>query len=365
MFYLPTRVLFGTDALKKSKDHIKAMGTKALIVTGKAGAALSGALEETCTMLDTHGIKWKLFDQITENPVLEMIISGKESFLQERCDFIIGIGGGSPIDAAKAISLAAANDLDIDTIYEANRFKQAYPIIAIPTTSGTGTEVTQYSVLTDASQKKKAGFGSELIFPRLAICDPRYTLSLPENVTLNTGIDALSHLLEGIYSNKREPLLYPMIHSGIGSILRYLPTALKDPQDLFAREELMRASLYGGMTIAQAGTTLQHSIGYPLTSLFGIPHGLANGIVMRDMMELYQSAIEPELQSLFSYLGIRRQDFYAWLDELLPQTRVPLDGTVIDTRVPEVMSSRNMASNPFPVSEDQVRALYHKLRERQ
>ncbi|MDP2173110.1 MAG: iron-containing alcohol dehydrogenase [Candidatus Cloacimonadaceae bacterium] len=364
MFYLPTRIFFGADALEQSRDHIQPLGRKALIVTGKAGAKQCGALDETCALLDDLGSKWSHFDEITENPVLEQVISGKKRFLQEDCDFLIGIGGGSPIDAAKAISLAAANDLGIDDVYDVSRFKKAYPIIAIPTTSGTGTETTQYSVLTDNAKQKKAGFGSELVFPSLAICVPRYTLSLPQNVTLNTGIDALSHLLEGIYSVKRNPLLYPLIQSGVKSIILNLPIALNEPGNLKVREELMRASLYGGMTIAHAGTTLQHSIGYPLTSLFGVPHGLANGIVMKDMMELYFPAVETELNAMFAHLGMSKADFFAWLEKLLPDTYIPLTEEEIECCTTEVMASRNMASNPFVVDADQVKTLYRKtLRE--
>ena len=261
------------------------LGKKALLVTGKNSAQKCGALADVQKVLAELKIDSVLYDKVSENPVLETIIDGAEFFTKNNCDFLIGIGGGSPIDAAKAIALTAANKLDINSIYDTSAFKKTYPLVAIPTTSGTGTEATQYSVLTDAATQKKAGFGHDLAFPVLALVDPKYTLTLSQSVTLNTGIDALSHLLEGIYSNKRSPLLYPLICQGISLIYNNLSNVLDNPSDLDGRTALSQASLYGGITIAHTSTTLQHSIGYPLTSVLGVPHGLANGIVMQQIMD--------------------------------------------------------------------------------
>ncbi|HQC31454.1 MAG TPA: iron-containing alcohol dehydrogenase, partial [Candidatus Cloacimonas sp.] len=313
MFYCPTRIIFARNAVQKAKDHIASLGKRALIVTGKNSAEQSGALADVISVLTESGISYVLFDSITENPSLDIVMEGKSAFLQNECDFVIGIGGGSPIDSAKAISLASANSLGRDELYNTSAFKKAYPVLAIPLTAGTGTEVTQYSVLSDPLTKKKAGFGSDLAFPVLAVLNPKYTLTLPPKVTLHTALDALSHLLEGLYSNQRSPVVYPFIYKGIASIMKFLPLVLSQRENYLAREELMRDALYGGMVIAQGSTTLQHSIGYPLTSFYNIPHGLANAMVMEDIMELYYPAVHQELDDLFSYLQISKDDFYAWL----------------------------------------------------
>lgn len=278
------------------------------------------------------------------------------------CDFVIGIGGGSPLDAAKAISIATANHLSINQLYDTTLFSWAYPVLAVPTTSGTGSEVTQYAVLTDQNTQRKAGYGHMLAFPTLAVCDPRYTVSMSREVTRNTGLDALSHLLEGLYSIKREPLSYPMIHAGIRLVMNNLPRAMYAPDDIVARTAMMQASLYGGMAIAQAGTTLQHSIGYPLTTCFGLPHGLANGVVMKQIMMLYYPHVKDVLDELFREIGFTMEQFFAWLDKIDMDCKLPIDDAFIAAKVPEVMGSRNMASNPFPVTDRQVAQLYEELR---
>ncbi len=362
MFYCPTRIIFARNAVQIAKDHIASLGKRALIVTGKNSAEQSGALADVISVLTESGISYVLFDSITENPSLDIVMEGKSAFLQNECDFVIGIGGGSPIDSAKAISLASANSLGRDELYNTSAFKKAYPVLAIPLTAGTGTEVTQYSVLSDPLTKKKAGFGSDLAFPVLAVLNPKYTLTLPPKVTLHTALDALSHLLEGLYSNQRSPVVYPFIYKGIASIMKFLPLVLSQRENYLAREELMRDALYGGMVIAQGSTTLQHSIGYPLTSFYNIPHGLANAMVMEDIMELYYPAVHQELDDLFSYLQISKDDFYAWLHSLPFERKIEFSNDFIDKAIPQIMSSRNMALNPLLVSEQQVRNLLENLR---
>ncbi|GAB1468132.1 iron-containing alcohol dehydrogenase family protein [Candidatus Cloacimonadota bacterium] len=362
MFYCPARIIFGDNAMQKGESYLTVLGTKALIVSGKTSAKLSGALGDLIDSLKRLGIGYYLFDEITENPILQDVIKGKNVMLEQGCDFVIGIGGGSPIDAAKAISLAAANNLTEDELYQIDTFLAAFPIVAIPTTSGTGTEATQYSVLTDPKTKKKAGFGHNKAFPQLSILDPRYTISLPKKVTLHTALDALSHLLEGLYSNQRSPMLYPLIFSGVEMIVKHLPIVLKDGQNLVSRTELMRASLYGGMVIAQGSTTLQHSIGYPLTSEYGVPHGLANAMVMEEIMNLYQIAVKHELEQLFAATNMTKDQFFAWLKELPFDRQLNISDEFIERAVPQIMASRNMALNPIAVTVEDVGRILKKLR---
>lgn len=359
--YNPCRIYFSENALSQAQEQLIKLGSKALIVTGNTSAKASGALDDVLDVLSRHQIKHHIYDRVPQNPDLDTVIDGVTAFVVNDCDFIIGIGGGSPLDAAKAISLTAANKLDKHNIYDTSRFSCRFPIVAVPTTAGSGSEVTPYSVLTDKAQKKKAGFGSEYAFPSLSIVNPKYTISTSRTVTLNTGVDALSHLLEGIYSNKRSELLYPQIFSGVKSVYHYLPIALKEPENMTARTELMRASLYGGLAIAQTSTTLQHSIGYPLTSEYDIPHGLANGIVMKSIMELYYPMVSKPLEALFSYLGISRKQFYQWLETLQMSVDIHLPQSFIDEKLEEVLSSRNMANNPMEISSDSIRKIFEEL----
>lgn len=361
MIYCPVKVLFAEHAMSKAQELLGSFGTKALIVCGKTGSRLSGALDELVVALKAKGIGYCLYDGVSANPSLEEVMEGKAIAQSNNCNFVIGLGGGSPIDAAKAISLAAANDLAIHGIYDLTKFQKAYPIIAIPTTSGTGSEVTQYSVLTNYATKTKAGFGHPLAFPALAVLDPRYTLSLPPKVTLHTALDALSHLLEGLYSNNREPLMYPFIHHGIGLIMQHLPLVMEHPENLESRTALMQASLYGGMVIAQSSTTLQHSIGYPLTTEYGLEHGLANAIVMKEIFELYYPVVKTVLDELFTTLGISSDAFFTWLDALPFNRTVPISEEFISRAVPQIMGSRNMALNPRTISAEEIAGILRRI----
>ena len=360
MLYLPTRIFFGAKALDDASARLPGIGKKALIVCGKSSAEKSGVMDALLPSLRREGIAFSIFNEISENPTITRVMSGKERFIRENCDFLIGIGGGSPLDAAKAISLAAANDLQINELYDAGKQVTAYPMVAIPTTHGTGSEVTQYSVLTDIKKGKKAGFGSDLIFPYMAIIDPKYSLSLNPRISLNTSIDALSHLLEGLYSTSRNSLLYPMIFRGIALIKDNLDTCLKNPAYLPAREALCLASMYGGITIAHTSTTLQHAIGYPFTTAYNIPHGLANGMFMAAMMHFYYPAVKAELDALFAFLEMSMDEFLAWLDSFPIRLKVEADDAILRSWIPQIMSARNTVISPVKPNESELMELLKK-----
>lgn len=365
MLYLPTRIFFGTNALPDAGEQIGTLGKKALIVCGTSSAQKSGVMPDLLPLLAQKGLAHSVFAGITENPSTQQIMQGKAMFISEGCDFVVGIGGGSPLDAAKAIALAAANDLNHDQLYDADLRQRAYPIVAIPTTHGTGSEVTQYSVLTDLDRRRKAGFGSDLIFPAIAVIDPKYMLSLSPRISLNTSIDALSHLLEGIYSELRNPLLYPMIFRGIKLIRDNLSTCLKEPDYLPAREALTLASMYGGIAIAHTSTTLQHSIGYPFTTEYGVPHGLANGMFMEAVMRFYEPAIQAELNELFAYLGSTMQGFFDWLESFPLKLKVEADDALLRSWIPQISSARNTRISPVQPNADELFTLLKSVQKEQ
>ena len=369
-FFIPTKIYFGCHVLKEFGKEISKYGNKAFIVTGRQSAVQSGVLDDLLPLLESMQIEYTIFAEITENPDIKSISRGKEAFATQMQgqrqalplhDFIIAIGGGSPLDAGKAISIMAANDLEEKDIYNTALHKKAFPIIAIPTTSGTGSEATQYSVLSNNETKIKAGFGNELMFPKLSFVDPKYTLSLGYHVTRDTAIDALSHLLEGLYSNKYNEFLLPFICTGVKLIFENLHACLADLQNIKYRHNLMLASNYGGIVIAHSSTTLQHSIGYPLTTVYGLSHGLANGVVMKQIMDLYEPHIKKRLDDLFSFVGITKNQFFDWIDTLELQFEGKIDNTFIEKRTPEVMKSRNMTLNPFEVKENDVIKIYREL----
>lgn len=361
-YFMPTELFWGKDTLVKNFESLNRFGKKAFVVTGRSSAIKSGVLDDLLPLLSNNKIEYKIFDKITENPLLSTIQQATKEVIDFNPEMIIGIGGGSPIDAAKAIAVCAANSFSEDEFYQADLIKKIIPVVAIPTTSGTGTEVTPYSVVTNSQTRKKAGFGHPLMFPRISFLDPKYTISLPEKVTRDTSIDALSHLLEGIYSNKRNFINFPIIFEGIKLIIENLPIVLQNPENFESREKLMLASTYGGIVIAQTSTTLQHSIGYPLTTEYGISHGHANGMVMQQMMELFYDNVAEIIDEMFRYVGIGKEDFYNWLKKTGIQSKIKIENDFIENNVSQVMASRNMALNPFEVDDTIIRELYQNLK---
>jgi len=368
-FYIPTKIYFEDNVLSKHQKEFPLYGKRAFIVTGKNSAIKSGVLADLLPILERENISWYIFDEIIENPELSIISKGKTVFLDSKCDFIIAVGGGSAIDGGKAISIISANNLEEYNLYDTNKHVKAYPIIAIPTTSGTGSEVTQYSVITNTKTGKKAGFGTELAFPKVSFLDPKYTLSLSEVITRDTTIDALSHLLEGLYSTKFNEFLLPFIYNGVKLIIKNLKPCLisiesgnQSLKDILEyRKALMLASNYGGIVIAHTSTTLQHSIGYPLTTVYGVSHGLANGLVMKIIMDLYEPHISNRIDNLFSYLSIKKSDFFTWLDSLNMKFTYKITDDFINERIEEVMNSRNMALNPCIINKKDIINIYKSI----
>ena len=359
---MPVKFISGNNCVLESNIDFKTYGSKAFIVTGKNSAIVSGAQADIIKKLENDKIEYVIYNEIKENPTTITVQKGADLFQENKCDFLIGIGGGSAIDSAKAISVITANNIKVKDVYNPEKLQKAFPLISIPTTSGTGTEVTPFSVITDPEIQKKAGFGNPLLFPKLSFLDPKYMKSMSVKVTRDTAVDALSHLLEGLYSNKRNEIIYPMIFEGISMIIKNLQKTMDNPDDLALREKLMIASTWGGMVIAQTGTTVQHSIGYPVTSKFGTTHGMANGIFMKSVMEMFYPSLKSIFDRLFAYLNMTREEFYKWLESVGVKADFKLSDEFIDEKAIEVSQSRNMALNPIKVEIPKIKELYAQFK---
>ena len=199
-FSMPTRIVYGTGCVKAEAQRL-VLGKKALIVTGKTSAKASGALDDVLDVLSTEYV---IFNEVENNPRIDTVVRGSQLARESGCDFIIAIGGGSPLDAAKVIGVLAVNNVDPLSLYRDGWLHKPLPVVAIPTTAGTGSEVTQYAVLTIDEEETKKGLGGPDLFPATAFLDAKYTQSLPQSITVDTAVDALSHLVE-ILSNRATP----------------------------------------------------------------------------------------------------------------------------------------------------------------
>jgi len=304
-FHMPTKVYFGTDCIAKNSAEFVYCGKRAMMVTGSRSAKISGALGDVQQALGDQGIDWTIFDQVEENPSLSVIEAGVQLARQYRTDTVIGIGGGSSLDAAKAIALLAANKMDTRHLFGGTFPVRPLPIMAVPITAGTGSEVTPYSILTDVACRTKRSISHPDMFPKASFLDARYTQSQPWTVTVNTAVDALSHAIEG-YMSKRSNILSD--HLALEA-MRYFGRAigsLKAHALTFEeREQLLYTSLMGGMVIAQTKTTMVHALGYSLTYFRNIPHGRANGLLMAEYLRFNQPVVPEKVSNILSALGLR------------------------------------------------------------
>ncbi len=303
--YMPTRIIGGKDCVVKNGDVFSSYGKRCLVVTSKSGAVKSGALKDVSQTLDKEGIDYIIFDEITENPLASACIKAGETAREFKADFIIGIGGGSPLDASKAVAICAKNPCyDIDGLYNRNIPSKALPLLLIGTTSGTGSEVTGVSVLTnDKTMMKKSISGADC-YAAVSFLDPKYTYSMPYNVTVTTVLDAFAHAVEGWFSQKctELPTKYaemalPDIYKGLKYL--YETKALPDEK---MRDSLYYASIYAGLTLNVCGTAFPHTVGYILTEEFGVPHGKACTAFFPVFLEKAKANSPERVKKLFSLL---------------------------------------------------------------
>jgi alcohol dehydrogenase class IV len=292
-FFLPTKVFF-EDNYNESVDEIKKLGESFLIITGKSSKK-NGSLEELTNIFEKLNKKYEIFDETLENPPKEMIEEIIRKF-GKNWDVIVGLGGGSPMDAAKAIAVLCKNDISIEDLYDQGKYKTASKIICIPTTSGTGSEVTQYSVLTINNVKK--GFKHEIVFPTLSILEPKYTLTMSKELTISTGLDALSHAVESALSLKSNSFSDLYAFKAIEIISQDLPKLVNNLSDYSLRRNLMLASMYAGVAISVTGTTIAHSLGYSLTTDKNIKHGLATAVFLPFEIENSGSKKAEEIKAI-------------------------------------------------------------------
>lgn len=313
---LQGNIFFGRGSLIKIVELSKHLGKITLIVTGKRSTKESGALGKLIDYLKDIGVNYVLFDKIEPNPTVELVEEGGKIFLENGCNSIIAIGGGSSIDAAKGIGVYAIYK-EVKPFLTQEKFvdQKIPPLVAIPTTSGTGSEVTKYSIITYAN--KKLAIASPFITPDFAILDPELTMSMPPNVVRDTGIDALSHALEGLFSLGATPISDLFGYEAVNIIYRYLPRSFAKKGDYEAREMMHYASLIAGLQISISGTGIVHGMGYPLTVKYGFPHGFANALLMPYVFRYELPSQYEKMAKITKNLGFESNDLFSDAEEFI------------------------------------------------
>lgn len=362
-FSLSTRLVFGENCVMENEKLFTQLGTKAMIVTGRNSARKTGALDDVLNVLLKNGITGVVFDEVESNPSLETVEKAAEIARASEAAFIVGIGGGSPIDAAKAIAVLAANpQMDGLDLFQ-NKFEKVLPIVGIPTTSGTGSEVTPYSVILRKDVQTKISFGNSHTYPVYAFVDPRYTYELGQKYTISTCVDAFTHVFEGYLANRSTAITDSFALLGIEIFGQLLKKLIRFDLDKENRKEMSLLSVLGGIVISQAGVTIPHGMGYCYTYYKGIPHGLANGLIFEEYLKLNAEISCEKIAVAMEKMG------YAAADDFLKDFKTLVGKPPVLTKEEielytkqTLLQKGSIANTPYPVDEAVIRQLWEKIK---
>lgn len=299
----PVQIVFGSGSLDRLPGVCA--GEPVLVIT-TPGSTRRGITDQIVRMLDGRAVS--VYDDVKPNPDVVTIESVVRAYLETPFETVFGIGGGSALDTAKAVGClvrCARTDSNWEDALVSGRLRSgaSVPVVAIPTTSGTGAEVTPFATIWDFRGHKKHSLAGPALFPRVAILDPSLTLSLPENETVASGLDALSQALESIWSLRATPISIACAQHAVQLAIRVLPEIIHDPGNLFLRSSMMTASLLSGLAISSTRTALAHSISYPLTAHYGVPHGLACSFTLPEICAYNAGVDDGRLLNLSRSLG--------------------------------------------------------------
>ena len=291
--FMPVEIIFGENCVLKNKEKFGGY-RKVFIVSDKSSAKLSGVLDDLLNILNETKAGYYIFDKVQENPLLSVCREGGKTAADFGADLIVGIGGGSPMDAAKSIALFANNpETEPDDLFNPPYKNQSLPIFQIPTTAGTGSEANPYAIMTLDGQDLKKTFSYVKSYAQISFLDPKYTLSMPYNITVSTALDALCHCIESNLSVKSTPFSAIYANLGIKYVYPNLEKLinLKDKPvseiNYSIREELMLGSLCGGVAINTTGTCFPHPLGYNITLINGLPHGKACALFIGELIDMH------------------------------------------------------------------------------
>lgn len=305
-FTMPEKIHSGIGALQDSISDIVTLGKKALIVTSVGTWKRSGSILDT--LLQRVGIAYTVYDGINSEPTDTMITKGVAIYRNNHCDFLIAIGGGSTLDAMKAIAAMLTNAGNIADYMGKTITTPVPPMVAIPTTAGTGSEATSITIITDTKKDIKMLLKGDVLMPTIAIIDPSFTVSSPKSVTAATGLDALTHAIEAYTSKIAQPRTDALAISAVKRIFKYLPLAYRDGGNIEARSEMATAAFEAGMCINNASVTLVHGMSRPIGALFHVPHGLSNAMLLKECFAFALEGAYPHFATLGREIGAASPD---------------------------------------------------------
>lgn len=380
-FVMPGQIISGAGALEgeEAKQAFKKAGTKALVVSGKVMERV-GNVAKVTNLLDDLGIGYAVYTEITGEPTDTMIEGGLEIYKKEKCDFLIAIGGGSPLDSMKAIAALVTNPGKIPDYMGKVITTPVPPMIAVPTTAGTGSEATWFTVITDSQKDIKMLLKGPVLMPDVAIIDYRFTLTSPKSVTAAPGLDALTHAIEGYTSRKAQPLTDTFAISAVKRIFKYLPVAYADGSNEEAREQMALAALEAGVVINNSSVTIVHGMSRPIGALFHVPHGMSNAMLLKECLSFALDGAYKKFADLGRAIGAAGESdsdeaaagkFLDAVGEICKVCEIPtleeygIDKekffASIDKMAEDALASGSPANTVKEVAKEDVVAIYKKL----
>ncbi len=366
------KVITGENCVTENADCFAELGRRALVVSGRRSADLCGAMDDVATALASVGATYVRFNRIPENPPAPLCHEGGELARREGCDFVVAIGGGSALDAAKAIAAYATNpNCGVTDIFDdTKRTENGLPLIAIPTTAGTGSEVNRYSVLTVAGGSKKKTFKAASAYAKYAFVSPKYTASLDENYTVSTALDALAHAIESYLSPKSTDASEEAALYAARELWDILFNGMYGIGDLDAggytkaqRERLQNAACAAGIAIDYTGTGFPHPLGYSLTLTRGIPHGRACAVFEGAYLQYNQitAAGDKKINVLAEHLGTTPEEMIRRIPEMSGLLHLEISPEEREELIDRVAGAGNYANSPYVITRGEMSDIYTRL----
>jgi alcohol dehydrogenase class IV len=378
-FLIPPVLITGTGAVEKVGEECKKLGGKKGLIVTDAVLSKLGALEGVKKSLASQGLDVAVYDKIAAEPTDVYVQEGVQTFRDNGCDFLLAVGGGSAIDTAKAVSVMLTNPGEIDGYRGLGKLvKKGAPLVAIPTTAGTGSEVTVFTIITDTKKNVKMLIGSPYLMPQVAIVDPAMTLSCPRGLTAAVGIDALTHAIEAYVSLKGQAMSDMYCLSAIELISGNLRQVFANGNNIEAREKVMLGALQAGIAFSNASVALVHGMSRPIGAYFHVPHGVSNAVLLGVVTEFSLIGNPHRYAQIAKAMG---EDIAGLSDmdaakraadavrRLIKDVKIPslpelgVDGKKLKELAPQMaedaIASGSPGNNPRLATKDEIVELYH------
>ena len=379
-FNIPPTIITGVDASKRVGEQAKRLKAKRALVVTDPGIVKTGYAEQVVKQLNRSGVDTSLFADVTPDPTLQNVNDGLKRYSADGCDIIVSIGGGSAIDCGKAIAVKLTNDGDLADYMGVDKIPNpGAPLIAIPTTAGTGSEVTKVTVISDTERNVKMMLSSPCLLAEVALVDPLLSLTTPPHLTSAVGVDALTHAIEAYISKRAQPFTDALALDAIRLISGSIRQAWADGANIKARTDMMIGATVAGMAFSNASVALVHGMSRPIGAYFHIHHGLSNAVLLLDVME-YSLAGSPvrfahiarAMGESIDGLSVMRQAdcAVAAVERLINDIQMPRLGeigiapdkfeTVVEQMASDAIASGSPGNNPRQATHEEIVALYRK-----